>query len=94
MEQVIIQTDSSPSAQNFSLLSIQHKSMRYRGYKVMFEFDLAEKYGIETKVLKQAVRRNLKRFKGEAFMFELTRNDLSRSQFLTLNKGRGSNVKF
>ena len=44
----------------------------------MLDFDLAEMYGIENRVLKQAVRRNLKRFEGEDFMFELTRDELSR----------------
>ena len=57
-------------------------------------FDLAEMYGIETRVLKQAVRRNLKRFEGEDFMFELTKDELSRSQIVILNKGRGSNFKY
>jgi hypothetical protein len=53
----------------------------------MLDFDLAEMYGIENRVLKQAVRRNLKRFEGEDFMFELTRDELSRSQIVTSNKG-------
>ncbi len=51
----------------------------------MLDFDPAMLYGIETKVLKQAVRRNMKRFEGEDFMFEVTREELSRSQFVTLN---------
>ena len=50
----------------------------------MLDFDLAEMYGIENRVLKQAVRRNLKRFEGEDFMFELTRDELSRSQIVIL----------
>ena len=49
----------------------------------MFDFDLAEMYGMETKVLKQAVRRNIKRFEGEDFMFEVSLEELSRSQILT-----------
>ena len=53
----------------------------------MLDFDLAEMYGIENRVLKQAVRRNLKRFEGEDFMFELTRDELSRSQIVILNTG-------
>lgn len=65
-----------------------------RGKQVMLDFDLAALYGIETRTLKQAVRRNLKRFEGEDFMFELTKEDLSRSQIVTLNKGRGSNFKY
>ena len=68
---------------------IQSKIYDIRGQKVMLDFDLAEMYGIENRVLKQAVRRNLKRFEGEDFMFELTRDELSRSQIVTLNKGRG-----
>ena len=41
---------------------IQSKIYDIRGQKVMLDFDLAEMYGIENRVLKQAVRRNLKRF--------------------------------
>lgn len=73
---------------------IQSKIYEIRGQKVMLDFDLAEMYGIETRVLKQAVRRNLKRFEGEDFMFELTKEELSRSQFVILNKGRGGNFKY
>ena len=54
----------------------------------MLDFDLAELYGIETRVLKQAVRRNSARFEGEDFMFELTKEEISRSQIVILNKGR------
>lgn len=60
----------------------------------MLDFDLAEMYGIETRVLKQAVRRNPKRFERNDFMFELTKEELSRAQFVTLNKGRGNNFKY
>jgi hypothetical protein len=63
----------------------------------MIDFDLAEMYGIETRVLKQAVRRNIDRFEGDDFMFELTPDEVqefSRSQFVTLNRGRGFNVKY
>lgn len=65
---------------------IQSKIYEIRGQKVMLDFDLAEMYGIETRVLKQAVRRNLKRFDAEDFMFELTKEELSTSQFVTLKK--------
>lgn len=60
----------------------------------MLDSDLAEMYGIETAQLKRAVRRNLERFEGEDFMFELTREELSRCQIGTLNKGRGGNIKY
>ena len=51
--------------------SITSRIYFIRGQKVMLDRDLAELYGVETKVLKQAVRRNIKRFP-EDFMFELT----------------------
>ncbi len=53
--------------------------------------DLSEIYGVETRVLKQAVRRNSKRFP-EDFMFELTKseNEILRSQFVILKQGQYS----
>jgi hypothetical protein len=59
-----------------------------RGQKVMLDSDLAELYGVETKVLKQAVKRNLSIFP-EHFMFELTAEEFKylRSQFVTSNWG-------
>ena len=55
-----------------------------RGQKVMLDMDLAELYGVQTKVLKQAVRRNFERFP-EDFMFELSNEEFAdlRSQFVT-----------
>ena len=57
--------------------------------KVMLDRDLAELYGVETKVLKQAVRRNNARFP-EDFMFEMSREELQdwRSQFVTSKEDR------
>ena len=57
-----------------------------RGEKVLLDRDLAELYGVETKVLKQAVRRNIKRFPND-FMLELTKEEFEhwRSQFVTSN---------
>ena len=57
-----------------------------RGQKVMLDRDLAELYGVRTKVLKQAVKRNLERFP-EDFMFEMTLEEFQdwRSQFVTSN---------
>jgi hypothetical protein len=60
----------------------------------MLDFDLAEMYGTETGQLKRAVRRNIERFEGDDFMFEITREELSRCQIGTLNKGRGTNIKY
>jgi hypothetical protein len=53
---------------------IQNKIYEIRGVKVMLDFDLAEMYDVPTKVLKQAVKRNMKRFPID-FMFELTKNE-------------------
>ena len=77
-----------------NLQIIQSKIYEIRGQKVMLDFDLAELYSIETRALKQAVRRNSARFEGEDFMFELTKEEISRSQIVILNKGRGSNIKY
>jgi hypothetical protein len=62
-----------------------------RGQKVMLDRDLAELYGVETKRLKEQVKRNLNRFP-EHFMFELTKeeNDSLRSHFATLKQGEHS----
>ena len=56
--------------------------------KVMLDRDLAELYDVETKVLKQAVRRNIKRFPKD-FMFELTKKEFQnlRSQIVTSSWG-------
>lgn len=47
---------------NDELILIENKIYEVRGTKVMLDFDLAELYGIETRTLKQAVRRNIERF--------------------------------
>jgi hypothetical protein len=51
--------------------SIQNRIYEIRGERVMFDFDLAALYEAETKVLNQAVKRNVKRFPAD-FMFQLT----------------------
>lgn len=75
-----------------SLLSeetISNKIYFIRGQKVMLDRDLAILYGIETKVLKQSVKRNLSRFP-EDFMFELDKSEFEnwRSQFVTSNSDK------
>ena len=68
-----------------------------RGQRVLLDADLAALYGVATKVLIQAVKRNLRRFPPD-FMFQLTEQEVrgSRSQFVTLNEsgGRGHNIKY
>ena len=70
---------------------IVNKIYLFRGVKVMLDSDLAELFGVETKKLKQQVRRNIARFP-EHFMFELTKeeNEVLRSQFVTLEQGKYS----
>lgn len=69
---------------------IENRIFLIRGKKVMFDRDLARLYGVETKKLNQAVKRNKTRFP-EDFMFQLTRAEadyFSRSQIVTLNRGQ------
>ncbi|MBQ7772471.1 MAG: ORF6N domain-containing protein [Bacteroidales bacterium] len=80
-------------------INIQNMVHEIRGQQVMLDRNLAQLYGVETKALNQAVRRNIERFP-EDFMFELSPNeynlliDSSRSQIVTLNKTRGQNIKY
>ena len=75
-------------------LSIRQKIYEIRGQRVMLDFDLADAYGVETSQLKRQVRRNMERFEGEDFMFEVTREELSRCQIGTLDIKRGKNIKY
>jgi phage regulator Rha-like protein len=66
-----------------------------RGHKIMLSMHLAELYGVEAKVLVQAVKRNLKRFP-EDFMFQLTWDEMNilRSQIVTLSGVHGKHIKY
>lgn len=66
---------------------IQKKIYEIRGQKVMLDFDLAELYEVATKVLNQAVKRNIKRFSGD-FMFQITAKEWETnwSQIVTSSK--------
>lgn len=68
---------------------IQNKIYTLRGLQVMLDRDLAELYGVETKVFNQAVKRNSARFP-EDFMFQLTKEEFVnwRSQFVTSNEDK------
>jgi len=71
---------------------IERKILLLRGEKVMLDRDLAELYGVETKVLNQAVKRNLERFPVD-FMFQVSKEEaamISRSQIVTLDSGMRS----
>jgi len=69
---------------------IVHAIVWLRGQKVLLDADLATLYGVETRVLVQAVKRNVERFP-EDFMFQLSGKELDvlRSQFVISNAGRG-----
>ena len=75
--------------------SIERQIYLIRGEKVMLDSNLAALYQVETKAFNQAVRRNLSRFP-EDFMFQLTEKEAAtlRSQFVTLEKGRGHYSKY
>lgn len=84
---------------NNPITVVQNLIYEIRGKRVMLDFDLAKLYQIETKVLKQAVRRNIERFPPD-FMFTLSDSEYNslilniRSQFVTLEKGRGKYPKY
>jgi len=78
--------------------SVKGKIYLIRGQKVLLDSDLAELYGVETKVLNQAVKRNLSRFPLD-FMFQLSEVEYAgwgslRSQIVTLKPGRGGHRKY
>ena len=66
---------------------IQNKIFEVRGYRVMLDYHLAELYQVETRALKQAVKRNIERFPGD-FMFVLTQEEAN----LLLSIGVSQNV--
>jgi phage regulator Rha-like protein len=67
---------------------VEAKIFHFRRESMMLDFHLAELYGVKTKVLKKAVRRNFDRFPAD-FMFELNDEEFDhlRSQFVTSNSG-------
>jgi ORF6N domain len=90
------------------LQTIQQRIYELRGERVMLDFDLATLYQVETRILNQSVKRNIKRFP-EDFMFQLSTaewqntssqivmmndTDSLRSQSVTLKNGRGKHIKY
>lgn len=88
--------------------AIQNRIYEIRGKRLMLDFDLAALYDVETRILNQAVKRNIKRFP-EDFMFQLTKvewnslqlhietsesNNSLTSQIGTLKTGRGQHKKY
>ena len=94
--QIFLMKDNNPQIQSKELvtnsdrlaLPIENLIHVIRGQQVMIDSDLAKLYGVETKVLNQAVKRNLSRFP-EDFMFQLSKDEFQglRSQIVTSNEG-------
>ncbi len=86
------QTRSAIEKLPVSVEMIERRIFLVRGFKVMFDSDLAELYGVPTKRLNEQVRRNLRRFP-EDFMFQLTGGEAQpmRSQFATASR---RNIRF
>lgn len=78
-----------------NIKQIESKIFEIRGVNVMLDNDLAELYDVETKRLKEAVRRNIERFPND-FMFELSQEEYNslRTQNATLENGRGKHSKY
>ncbi|MCD6181143.1 MAG: ORF6N domain-containing protein, partial [Candidatus Cloacimonetes bacterium] len=75
---------------------IQNKIFLIRGLQVMLDNDLAHLYGVEIRVLNQAVKRNITRFP-EYFRFQITQEEymsVLRSQNVILERGRGKHRKY
>ena len=76
---------------------LRSKIYTIRGVQVMLDKDLAEIYGYSVKAFNQQVKNNIEKF-AEDFRFQLTIDEceiiFSRSKFLTLNIGRGTNIKY
>src|SRR6266404_5530915 len=71
------------------LRQVERRILLLRGQNVILDFDLAELYGVETRALKQAVRRNLDRFPPD-FMFELSAAEIKKLVSQTVIPTRGT----
>jgi len=95
-------------AEPVALDAIRSRIFTIRDVQVMLDRDLAELYGVPTKALNQAVKRNIERFP-ERFMFQMSNEDIAnlrsqivtssaetslRSQIVTLNKKQGQHLKY
>lgn len=78
---------------DYKIKEIGERIYKVRGIQVMIDRDLAELYGVETKQLNRAVKRNIERFP-EDFMFQLTKEECLRCQIGTLNTGQGQHMKY
>ena len=78
------------------LVEVKSKMLMLRNQAVLLDRDVAAIYGVETRAVNQAVKRNLDRFPA-GYIFQIDKNECSRSQIVTLNKNkgrRGANLKY
>ncbi|MCQ2308335.1 MAG: ORF6N domain-containing protein [Bacteroidales bacterium] len=73
--------------------AVKSRMLQIRGQQVLLDRDVAALYGVETKEVNQAVKRNVERFY-DGYILTLTSEECSRSQIVTLNGKRGSNIKY
>ena len=73
--------------------AVKSRMLEIRGQQVLLDRDVAALYGVETKAVNQAVKRNVERF-FDGYILTLTAEECSRSQIVTLNGKRGSNIKY
>ena len=75
------------------IAAVQSRMLTIRNQQVLLDRDVAALYGVETKALNQAVKRNAGKFPA-GYILKMTEEECSRSQIVTLNGGRGSNLKY
>ena len=85
--------NQQPSIVNIDINAVKSRMLQVRGQQVLLDRDVAALYGVETKAVNQAVKRNAERF-SDGYILTLTAEECSRSQFVTLNGARGSNIKY
>ena len=73
--------------------AVKSRILEVRNQQVLLDRDVAALYGVETKEVNQAVKRNAERFY-DGYILTLTPEECSRSQIVTLNGKRGSNIKY
>ena len=76
-----------------NIAAVQSRMLTIRNQQVLLDRDVAALYGVETKALNQAVKRNAEKFP-EGYILKMTDEECSRSQIVALNRGRGSNLKY
>jgi len=87
----LIITEQNRTIENTIELVVIQRIHEIRGKRVMLDFDLAECYEVETRALKQTVRRNIERFPSD-FMFQLTKQEWN--ELITNCDNLNNNIKY